>query len=148
MQKFFTSDSLNEFASDCLFSILNNLFRGKISRPYKELGVILLSNFVKLYQFEFIYMKNRSFFYFLIHLICIEVSFNLQEEADDKVTQVKEGFEIFKSLSDKMSVLYTLLEEVIVILSTASPFDKNEESDDFEDEACDEDEEPELKKGK
>jgi len=72
----------------------------------------------------------------------------LQEEADDKVTQVKEGFEIFKSLSDKMSVLYTLLEEVIVILSTASPFDKNEESDDFEDEACDEDEEPELKKGK
>ncbi len=43
-----------------------------------------------------------------------------------------------------MSVLYTLLEEVIIILSTASPFDNNEQSD----EASEKDEEPELKKGK
>ncbi len=144
MQKFFTSESLNEFASDCLFSILNNLFRGKISRAYKQLGLILLSNFVKLYQFEFIYMKSRTFFYFIIHLVCIEISFNLQEEVDDRQVPAEGGLVVFKSLTDTMSVLYTLLEEVIIILSTASPFDNNEQSD----EASEKDEEPELKKGK
>ena len=88
-------------------------------------------------------MKNRSFFYLVIHLLCIEISFSLHEE-DEK----KDGkdFDIFKNLSDKMSVLYSLMEEIIIILSTASPFD-NEESEDSDDPDHDEEEEPELKNG-
>ncbi len=94
-------------------------------------------------------MKSRTFFYFIIHLLCIEISFNLQEEVDDRQVPAEGGLVVFKSLTDTMSVLYTLLEEVIIILSTASPFDNNnEQSDDTGDEASEKDEEPELKKGK
>jgi len=68
---------------------------------------------------------------------------------DDRQVPAEGGLVVFKSLTDTMSVLYTLLEEVIIILSTASPFDNNnEQSDDTGDEASEKDEEPELKKGK
>ena len=145
-QTFFTNQTLTEFASECIFNILENLFRGKINRTYKEQSFLLLNNFVKLYQFEYIYMQNRSFFYLIIHLLCIEISFNLHDRDD---SSGEKG--LFKSLTDKMSVLYSLMEEIIIILSTAAPFDDNDQDSDLEsdDEAGfdDKDEEPELKKG-
>lgn len=142
-------NTLNELTADCLFNILNNLFRANISRAYKELGFILLNNFVKLFQFETIYMKNRSFFYLIIHMLCIEISFNLQDSQDPSSTVPTTV--IFKHSVDKMSVLYSLMEEIIIILSTASPHNEKDTEDDYDsdDEADfnEEDEEPELKKG-
>lgn len=144
IQNFVHGIELTDLAGDCLFNILNNLFRAKINRTYKELGFILLNNFVRLYQFEFIYMKNRSFFYLIIHLLCIEIGFNLQD-SDDLNVKLDASKVVFTKLSDKMSIFYSLMEEVIIILSTASPFDSQDV--DSEDEAVTEkDEEPELKK--
>lgn len=144
IQNFVHGIELTDLAGDCLFNILNNLFRAKINRTYKELGFILLNNFVRLYQFEFIYMKNRSFFYLIIHLLCIEIGFNLQD-SDDLNFKLDASKVVFTKLSDKMSIFYSLMEEVIIILSTASPFDSQDV--DSEDEAVTEkDEEPELKK--
>ena len=90
-------------------------------------------------------MKNRSFFYLIIHLLCIEIGFNLQD-SDDLNVKLDASKVVFTKLSDKMSIFYSLMEEVIIILSTASPFDSQDV--DSEDEAVTEkDEEPELKKG-
>jgi hypothetical protein len=133
ISKFLTLDEkANEKSSNLLFNILNDLFRSKLSTDNKELAFILLSNFVKLYQFEFIYMKNRNFFYLIIHLLCIQVGLNLENASDELAHNSKAGGEnvLMTRLADRMSIYYSLLEEVIIILSTASPFDADDDSED------------------
>lgn len=82
-------------------------------------------------------------------MLCIEISFNLQDSQDPSSTVPTTV--IFKHSVDKMSVLYSLMEEIIIILSTASPHNEKDTEDDYDsdDEADfnEEDEEPELKKG-
>jgi hypothetical protein len=92
-------------------------------------------------------MKNRNFFYFIIHLLCIEIGFTLEEA--NKESNRNHSI-LLKDLADIISVYYGLLEEIIIILSTASPFDDNEDITD-EDEndmapKTDQEYEPELKK--
>jgi hypothetical protein len=134
---------MNDFTSDTLFNILNELFRSKINRTFKQLAFKLLNNFVKLFQFEYIYMKNRNFFYFIIHLLCIEIAYSLEEanqlsssNNNNKEEDCEEANSL-KKITDIISVYYSLMEEIIIILSTASPFD---------DDPDEEKEEPELKK--
>ena len=92
-------------------------------------------------------MKNRNFFYFIIHLLCIEIGFTL-EEANKESNRNDPIF--FKVLADTMSVYYGLLEEIIIILSTASPFDDHADISDEDktdmDRQTDQDYEPELRK--
>ena len=124
INKFLTTDEkMNEKCSNLVFSILNDLFRSKLSSEAKDLAFILLSNFVKLFQFEFIYMKNRNFFYLIIHLLCIQIGLNLENAAE--LANDSEGSQML-DLTDKVSIYYALLEEVIIILSTASPFDTDD----------------------
>lgn len=130
-----------DFASDLLFNVLNDLFRSKLSRAFKVVAFKLLDQFVKLFQFECIYLKNRSFFYFIIHLLCIEISYSL-EEATQATTSNQE---IDSNLTDRISIYYSLLEEIIIILSTASPFDDNEDQLDDTDEEEEEEKEPKDK---
>ena len=126
-----------EKTSDCLFSILNDLFKSKLTRAYKEVAFDLLNHFVQMFQFEYIYMKSRNFFYLIIHLLCIEIGFNLHDSVSSDA----------KNPIDRMSTLYSLMEQVIIILSTASPFETKD--DDIDGAESDEDAdnfEPELKK--
>jgi hypothetical protein len=134
VSKFFTFDEkTNEQSSNLMFSILNDLFRSKLSTESKELAFILLNNFVKIFQFEFIYMKNRNFFYLIIHLLCIQISLNLENAADELTHNKNKDVTSPSRLSSLMSICYSLLEEVIIILSTASPFDtEDSEGDDSE----------------
>lgn len=77
-------------------------------------------------------MKDRKFFYFVIHVTCIQTALNL--EAAGQQT----------SLDDTnlalMAILYQLLEDVIIILSTASPFDAGDDEEDEDEEDYDDDE--------
>jgi len=147
IRTYFTSENIYDFSAENLFNILNDLFRSKISRTFRTLAFKLLNNFVKSFQFEYIYMKNRNFFYFIIHLLCIEIGFTLEEA--NKESNRNHSI-LLKDLADIISVYYGLLEEIIIILSTASPFDDNEDITD-EDEndmapKTDQEYEPELKK--
>lgn len=108
----------NEQTGEIIFDVLNQLFKSKLNRKFKILTFKLLNNFVKLFQFEYIYLKNRSFFYLIIHLLCIDIGYSLEE--------TKNGID----LSDMISIYYSLMEEIIIILSTASPFDDEDDSDD------------------
>ena len=148
--KYFIDEHLSDEASELIFKVINDLFKSKVNKSVKELAFVLLKNFVKFFNFEFIYMKNRNFFYLIIHLLCIEVGFNLE------TSNKSENNQFFGSLTDTMSVYYSLLEEIIIILSTASPFDTKSnktgqtEHEDQEEKDEDEDEdlnyEPEFKK--
>lgn len=129
----FQDDSdLNDFVSSKIYSILNELFK---SKQEIQLAFYLLKHFLDLFQFEYIYMKDRKFFYFLIHLMCIQTALSLEEKSNGKDADLA-----------LMSIYYQLLEDVIIILSTASPFDTvdddNSEEDEYDD---DEDEEEEEK---
>jgi hypothetical protein len=141
--------------SDSMFNILNDLLSNKINPKMKQLAFVYLNHFVKLFQFEYIYMKNRKFFYLIIHLLCIEIGINIQQVESESKISIKNEF------LDNMYIYYSLLEEIIVILSTASPFDYSSDRDNSdqdtdndvdEDEennkiaAGQENEEPELKK--
>lgn len=145
-----------EYFSDPMFNILNDLLSNKINPKMKQLAFVYLNHFVKLFQFEYIYMKNRKFFYLIIHLLCIEIGINIQEiESESKIS-------IGNDFLDNMYIYYSLLEEIIVILSTASPFDYASDRDNNSDQDTDNDvdnedsedlvangqenEEPELKK--
>jgi hypothetical protein len=64
-------------------------------------------------------------------LLCIDIAYSLEE--------TKNGID----LSDIISVYYSLMEEIIIILSTASPFD--DEGDDSDEDKRKEDIEPEFK---
>ncbi len=133
-----------------LFNVLNDLFKSKLNETYKDLALALLFNFVKLFEFESIYLINRKFFYLLIHLICIQISLNVQ--SDDFNKKIVDN----ANMLNKMSILYSLLEDVIVILSTASPFDyeksenestsENSYDDSDHDDEEEESLEPELRK--
>ncbi|CAF0887911.1 unnamed protein product [Brachionus calyciflorus] len=126
---------LNELVSKNVLLILNDVFRSKIKQNILELGFLLLNNFVNLYDFELVYMKDRNFFYLLIHLLCIQISINLQQNE----------LKISDDLLNKMSIYYSLLEQVIIILSTASPFDTGDDESDFSDDE-DRTTEPEFEK--
>lgn len=114
------NQKLNDFVSAKTYELLNDLFRNKLNRPATELTFYLLKNFVNIYQFEYIYLKERNFFYLIIHLLCRQINLNL--EMYDNAT----------SSLPIISVYYSLLEEIIIILSTASPFDDNNDDDDDE----------------
>lgn len=121
------SQNLNDLTSKLVFEILNDLFKSKLKQPITQLGFVLLNNFVKLYDFELIYMKNRNFFYLIIHLMCIQIGVCIQQ-----CYQSGQENQVFvdNDLINKMSVYCSLLEQVIIILSTASPFDTGDEEDD------------------
>ena len=133
VNQYFMNENLSEVCSSIVFNILNNLFKSKLNKEMKQLAFVLLNNFVKNYQFEYIYMKNRNFFYLIIHMLCMEIGLSLNEAIDD-------------DLINRMSIYYSLMEEIIIILSTASPFETNKSSDD-EDEDEYSDEEAEAKSG-
>lgn len=117
---------LNDLFIDKILNILNDLFKSKVKIIIQEQGFFLLSNFVSVFDFEPVYMKDRNFFYLLIHLLCIQVSLNLQKSYETSELNVDH------ELTNKMSVYYYLFEQVIKILSTASPFD----TDDSEEDLC------------
>lgn len=123
------STELNEATSSRVYAIMEELFK---SKQETQLGFYLLRHFIDLFQFECIYMKDRRFFYFLIHLMCIQTALNLEKAADPSALA-----EVDFSL---MTIYYQLLEDVIIILSTASPFEDDEDDDDEEEEEEDEDE--------
>lgn len=125
-----------EQINDCLFNMLNDLFRSKLKADHKELAFVLLSRFVSIYQFEYIYMKNRNFFYLLIHLVCIQIGLGLE------MASTENSSSLLLKQANKICIYYSLLEEIIVILSTASPFDEDQDSedeDDYKDSDTDED---------
>jgi hypothetical protein len=64
-------------------------------------------------------MKNRPFFYLTINLLCIQVGLNLENISLSKDLYL---------IANKMSIYYSLLEEVIIILSTADPFGNENDS--------------------
>jgi hypothetical protein len=133
VNQYFTNENLSEVCSNVVFNILDNLFKSKLNKEMKQLAFVLLNNFVKNYQFECIYMKNRNFFYLIIHLLCMEIGLSLNEAIDDE-------------LINRMSIYYSLMEEIVIILSTASPFETNKSSDE-DDEGEYSDEEAEAKSG-
>ena len=133
VNQYFMNENLSEVCSSIVFNILNNLFKSKLNKEMKQLAFVLLNNFVKNYQFEYIYMKNRNFFYLIIHMLCMEIGLSLNEAIDD-------------DLINRMSIYYSLMEEIIIILSTASPFETNKSSDDEEEDEYS-DEEAEAKSG-
>jgi hypothetical protein len=114
----FFNDDESKFA-DLIFNILNDLLKSKLNQEAKDLAFVLLNNFVKLYQFEYVYMKNRPFFYLTINLLCIQVGLNLENISLSKDLYL---------IANKMSIYYSLLEEVIIILSTADPFGNENDS--------------------
>lgn len=126
-----------------MFNILESLFKSKhLNKMIKQrVAFVFLNNFVKMFDFEFIYMKNRNFFYLIIHLLCVEIGLCLQSSDYDQ------EYAINDQLVETMSVYYGLMEQVIIILSTASPFDtdSNDEEND-EDIDTEAKNEPELKK--
>lgn len=135
--------NMDEPCSQSLFNIIDDLFKSKLNESNRQIAFSLLNNFIRLYQFEYIYMKNRNFFYLLIHLLCIQITINLQNYSQDENSN--------KDFIKKLSTYYSLLEEVIIILSTASPFDSQNssasDSDDQESKNDDDDNyEPEFKK--
>lgn len=122
IQKYLIFDqNLNYLTSKLVFEIINDLFKSRIKESIIELAFVLLNNFVKMFDFESIYLKNRNFFYLLIHLLCIQIGLNLQQNGSNE------------NIINKMSIYYSLLEQVIIILSTASPFDTGDEQEDEED---------------
>lgn len=125
---------LSEETSTRVYSILSELFK---SKHEIQLAFFLLKNFIDLFQFEYIYMKDRKFFYFVIHLLCIQTALNLENAASSGVTSKLDEVDF-----NLMTIYYQLLEDVIIILSTASPFDdgdEDEESEESEDDDEDED---------
>ncbi|RNA12963.1 neurochondrin -like protein [Brachionus plicatilis] len=110
-----------------VMSILSDVFKSKVKPLVQEQAFLVLSNFVSLYDFEPVYMKDRSFFYLLIHLLCIQLSLSLHKSYETNELSVDQ------ELMNKMSVYYGLLEQVIKILSTASPFDTNDSEEDCSD---------------
>lgn len=124
---------LSEETSTRVYSILSELFK---SKHEIQLAFFLLKNFIDLFQFEYIYMKDRKFFYFVIHLLCIQTALNLENAASSLTSKLDEvDFNL-------MTIYYQLLEDVIIILSTASPFDDGDEDEDSE-ESEDDDEDDE-----
>jgi len=148
VMQFFISDQQDERdeeIGEVMFSILESLFKSKnLNKLIKQrVAFVFLNNFVKMFDFEFIYMKNRNFFYLIIHLLCVEIGLCLQSSDYDQ------EYAISDQLVETMSIYYGLMEQVIIILSTASPFDTDDDDEDNDDEYDDTDEaknEPELKK--
>jgi hypothetical protein len=123
---------LSEETSTRVYSILSELFK---SKHEIQLAFFLLKNFIDLFQFEYIYMKDRKFFYFVIHLLCIQTALNLENAASSGVTSKLDEVDF-----NLMTIYYQLLEDVIIILSTASPFDDGDEDEDEYEESEDDDE--------
>lgn len=136
---FLTSPNLNDLLITQVLNILNDVFKSKVKSTIQEQGFLLLSNFVSVYDFEPIYMKDRGFFYLLIHLLCIQISLSLQKSYE--TSQLK----VDQDLMNKMSIYYDLLEQVIKILSTASPFD-TDDSEENNSESDEKEREPEFGK--
>ena len=134
----------DECLQERTFGVLESLFKSKqLSKVIKQrVAFVLLSHFVKLVDFEFIYMKNRNFFYLIIHLLCIEIGLNLQSSDYGQECSVSD------QLVDSMTIYYSLLEQIIIILSTASPFDQEESDSESENENKEKNDEyePELKR--
>ena len=133
---FLNNSNLNDLLITTILNILNDLFKSKVKSTIQEQGFLLLSNFVSIYDFEPIYMKDRNFFYLIIHLLCIQISLSLQKSYETN------NLKVDQDLINKMSIYYDLLEQVIKILSTASPFD----TDDSEEENEEKETEPEFGK--
>jgi hypothetical protein len=129
-------------SADLIFQILETLFKSKqLNKLIKSrVAFVLLDNFVKMFDFEFIYMKNRNFFYLIIHLLCVEIGLNLQ------LSDYDQEYCIDDQLVSTMSIYYTLLEKIIIILSTASPFDTEKSENSDSDREEEESYEPELKR--
>lgn len=121
------NEDLNETAAREIYSIMSEIFR---SKQEVQLAFFLLKNFVDLFQFEYIYMKDRKFFYFIIHLTCIQMALNLENHSHHQLTDIDVS---------QISIYFKLLEDVIIILSTASPFDSAGEDDDDDDDESDPD---------
>ena len=70
IQKYIIYDEkLNQQTTRVVFDLLNDLFKNKVKQVIIDIGFILLNNYVKIYDFELIYMKNRNFFYLLIQVV-------------------------------------------------------------------------------
>ena len=123
---FSRDESMHDESSQNIFALLESLFKSKkLSKLIKQRVVfVLLNNFVNKFEFEFIYMKNRNFFYLIIHLLCVEIGLNLQ------ASDYNQDYVIDSQLVDTMSIHYSLMEQVIIILSTASPFDTDTSEND------------------
>jgi hypothetical protein len=112
-------DEQHQQQSTLIFNILNDIFKSKLNEQWRDVSFILLNNFVKIFDFEYIYMKNRSFFYLIIHLLCIQIGMEIL--SPNAMCQRR---------LQKISIYYSLLEEIIIILSTAAPFDDEDEDED------------------
>lgn len=116
------NEELNETSAREIYSIVNELVRAK---QEIQLAFFLLKHFVDLFQFEYIYMKDRKFFYLVIHMMCIQTALSLESASTNALTDIDISL---------IAIYYQLLEDVIIILSTASPFDDGDDEDEDEDE--------------
>jgi hypothetical protein len=151
---FLYDDQVREDSGETMFNILERLFKSKHLNKLiqQRVAFVFLNNFVKMFDFEFIYMKNRNFFYLIIHLLCVEIGLCLQS------SDYEQEYAISDQLVEIMSIYYGLMEQVIIILSTASPFDTGDTDDEDDDDEEDREDindkinvieaknEPELKK--